>query len=286
MIIDAHNHPDYMGLSCRDIISNMDKYQIDRTWLLTLETPEDEYLPSFYHRYARPDGKGAIPFSSCLACKETAPERFVLGYAPDPRIPYAIERLAAAIEMYGVKVCGEIMLRMMYDSPDAISMFRFCGEKGLPVILEVNYGAERFEQHTRPNYWYGGGIEAFERMLKACPETVFLGHGPGFWAHLSSDDLFDKYSYPQGKLEHGGRVEELMRLYPNLHCDLSAGSGLNALKRDPAFAKTFLLEFQNRVVYGRDLYGNQHQEFLNTLGLPGDVLDKIYSGNALRLVKD
>ena len=39
-------------------------------------------------------------------------------------------------------------------------------------------------------------------------------------------------------------------------------------------------------MYGRDYFDNQHQEFVNSLGLPGEVLEKIYSGNAQRLVPE
>ena len=34
-----------------------------------------------------------------------------------------------------VRVYGELKLRMMYNNPDAIRMFRLCGKKGLPVRL-------------------------------------------------------------------------------------------------------------------------------------------------------
>ena len=53
---------------------------------------------------------------------------------------------------------------------------------------------------------------------------------------------------------------------------------------DPAFATDFVLEFQDRLCYGRDYFDNQHQEFLNSLDFPPTVLDKIYAGNALGLV--
>ena len=38
-------------------------------------------------------------------------------------------------------------------------------------------------------YWYGGGIDCLERLLQKCPETNFLGHAPGFWCHISDDQL-------------------------------------------------------------------------------------------------
>lgn len=90
--------------------------------------------------------------------------------------------------------------------------------------------------------------------------------------------------YPKGKVEPGGKLIDMLRRYPNLYCDISAGSGCNALKRDPGFALDFLLEFQDRMLYARDYFDNVHQEFLNSLDLPSAVLNKIYSGNAVKLL--
>ena len=81
-----------------------------------------------------------------------------------------------------------------------------------------------------------------------------------------------------------GKLPEMFRQYPNLYADFSAGSGLNALQRDPEFARGFLIEFQDRLLYARDCFDNRLQEFLNSLGLPDGVPQKIYAGNALRLV--
>ncbi len=285
MIIDAHNHPDWHGHNLDRFLQNIAQYNIDKTWLLTWECPPDEYDPEHNHTSLR-DGWGAIPFSRGLRYTEHAPDRFVLGYAPDPRRADAIDRLGAAIEIYGVRLYGELKLRMMYDNPDALRMFRFCGEKGLPVTVHIDYEFDTGSKYPRPNWWYGGGIEAFERALRACAETVFIGHAPGFWAHISGDDLYDQVPYPTGKVVPGGKLPQMFRQYPNLYADLSAGSGLNALTRDSPFAREFLLEFQDRLLYGRDCFDNRMQEFLNSLGLPDEVLGKIYAGNALRLVPE
>ena len=51
----------------------------------------------------------------------------------------------------------------------------------------------------------------------------------------------------------GGRVVELMRQYSNLHGDLSAGSGFNAISRDPEFGYGFMEEFQDRLYFGTDI---------------------------------
>jgi len=78
----------------------------------------------------------------------------------------------------------------------------------------------------------------------------------------------------------------MLRDYPNLCADLSAGSGLNALRRAPSFAVDFLLEFQDRLLYARDDFHNQLQTFLDSLDLPKEVLVQVYAANALRLVPE
>ena len=75
-----------------------------------------------------------------------------------------------------------------------------------------------------------------------------------------------------------------MRKYPNLYCDISAGSGNLALSRDPEYAVEFLTEFQDRICYARDYFDNVHQTFLNSLNLPQEIMQKIYAGNAEKLV--
>ncbi|MCX5642117.1 MAG: amidohydrolase family protein [Candidatus Omnitrophica bacterium] len=286
MIIDCHSHPDWCQHDLKKFLANMEKYRIDKSWLLSWECPETECDPHYHDSIPMAGKDGPIPFSRCVSYIERAPEKFILGYAPDPRQPYAMDKLQSAIDVYGVRVYGELKLRMMYDNPDALRIFRFCGEKKLPVTVHLDYEFATGVKYPRPNWWYGGGIEAFERAIQKCPGTNFLGHAPGFWTHISKDERYDKESYPTSKVIPGGTLLSMLRQYPNLYCDLSAGSGLNALKRDPEFTKDFLLEFQDRILYGRDNFDNGHQEFLNKLGLPENVLVKIYSGNALKLVPE
>ena len=284
-IIDAHNHPDWHGHDLPRFLENMARYNIEQTWLYSWECPADEYDPYDYNRVSLVRDGYPIPFTNCLRYKQAAPDKFVLCYAPDPRRPDAIDQLQAAIDVYGVQVYGELKLRVMYDDLDALRMYRFCGEKGLPVTVHIDYEFETGRKYPRPNWWYGGGIAPFARAVAACPQTIFIGHAPGFWAHISGDDQYDKVPYPKGPVLPGGQVPQMFRTYPNLYADLSAGSALTALSRDPEFAKGFLIEFQDRLLYGRDYFDNRLQEFLNGLGLPTEVLEKIYALNALKLLK-
>ena len=214
MKIDAHNHPDWLGHNLTRVLANMGRHQIDRTWLLTWIAPGDEVDP-FYNTAVPPTDGGPIPFERCLAYASQSPDHFVLGYAPDPRRPEAIDQLGAAIDTYGVRIYGELKLRMRYDNPDALRMFRFCGERGLPVVVHIDYEIPTGVTYPRPNWWYGGGIEAFEHAVAACPDTIFVGHAPGFWAHISGDARPEIESYPTGPILPGGKV---VRQQPAARC--------------------------------------------------------------------
>ena len=175
---------------------------------------------------------------------------------------------------------------MMYDNPDALRLFRAAGEMGLPVLLHFDYEYDTGRRFPRPSWWYGGGIDCLERVLIACPETNFIGHAPGFWAHISRDDKYKTEAYPSGPVIPGGEIERLLEKYPNLYCDISANSGLRALLRDTAYTVSFLTRFRKRVLYGRDYYYNDHQQLLSSLALEKEILEDIYFKNALRLIHE
>ncbi len=80
-------------------------------------------------------------------------------------------------------------------------------------------------------------------------------------------------------------VVKLLRKHKNLHCDLSAGSGANALERDLRHARKFVLEFQDRIMFGRDYFDRRQFNVLEKLDLPDKSLDKIYCDNAERLIE-
>jgi len=283
MLIDAHNHPNWHGFNAAKILQNMDEQGIDQLWLFSWEVPEDEYAPS-YHAVLPPTGCG-IPLEDVLAVGREAPDRFVLGYMPHPKRPDAIDRLKAAVEIHGVRVASELKVRLPFDDPDALRLYEACGSMKLPITIHLDYPIDHGRgSYPRPNWWYGGSLDAFERAIRTCPQTVFIGHAPGFWAHISGDDLYGKESYPSGPVLPGGRLSEIMRQYPNLYADLSAGSGLKALQRDRDFGRAFLCEFQDKLLFGRDYFDTRLMDYLLELELPKKVFDKIAYQNAQRLL--
>ena len=282
MQIDAHNHPNWHGHDSKKILENMDEHGIDQLWLFTWEVSEDEYPPS-YHKVLPPTGLG-IPLEDVISVGKEAPDRFVMGYMPHPKRPDAIDRLKAAVEIHGIRVASELKVRVTFDDPDAIRLYHFCGEEGLPVTIHLDYPIDRGRDYPRPNWWYGGSLDAFERAIVECPNTIFIGHAPGFWAHISGDDRAFTDSYPRGKVKPGGRVPQMLRKYPNLFADLSAGSGLTAISRDRKFGKKFLTEFQNKLIFGRDDFNSLLMDYLKSLNLSKIAFEKITYKNALKLL--
>ena len=292
MIIDAHNHADWHKHGFEQFIENMDQYHIDKCWILSWETPREDFNQNYCSVvdggiFDKNWGNGPVPFERCLEYKRRAPERFILGYAPNPIRNDALLCLKSAIDLYGVQACGEVKYRIMYDNPDAIDLFRFCGDAGLPVTLHFDYAdANRTgTESPRRSWWYGGGIDTLERVLQLCPKTNFLGHAPGFWCHISNDEQGYTNAYPKGPVIPGGKIEKMLEAYPNLYCDISAGSGCLALSRDPDYTYRLMTRFPDRFVYARDYFDNIHQELLAKLNLPKNVLELIYHGNAERLAR-
>ncbi|MBR7103311.1 MAG: amidohydrolase family protein [Lentisphaeria bacterium] len=286
-IIDAHNHPDWWGHDLAKTLANMDANNISQAWILSWECGANEFMQHYHQAFLASRDHGPIPFERCVAYKEKAPERFIIGYAPDARDPNACRRLRAAHDIYGAKVCGEVKCRAMYDNPDFLRMFRTAGELGMPVTLHFDYDRQ-FKCDDERVEWWGGTIKTLENVLAACPDTNFLGHAPGFWVHISGDDIWKVKQYPAADdpIPCEGEISRLLRQYPNLFCDISAGSGCTALSRDISFTKKFLTEFQDRVVYARDYFDTRHQDLLRTLDLPVEIMEKIYCKNAERLIEN
>jgi len=179
----------------------------------------------------------------------------VVGYCPQPLLPEAPRLLEAAYHIHRVRVCGEWKFRILFDDPRCLEVYHKAGQLGCPVVLHLDVPYLPDPQTGRPVYqrsWYGGTIENLERALRSCPETRFIGHAPGFWREISGDAAADPSVYPAGPVREGGRLAPLFEQYPNLYADLSAGSALGALKRDPAHDRAFLCRFSDRLLFGRD----------------------------------
>jgi predicted TIM-barrel fold metal-dependent hydrolase len=292
--IDSHQHVFWHGRDDAGLIADMDEQNIALAWLLSWEILPHEDEP-IYHGVLNPlhrraDGTHAgIPLSDLLRTRDRYPERFVVGYCPHPLLNSAPELFEAAYRIHGVRVCGEWKFRLPFDDPRCLELFHKAGSLGCPVVLHLDVPYLPHPQTGKPTYqrnWYGGTVDNLERALRACPETVFIGHAPGFWREISGDANSDPAVYPSGPITPGGRLYDLFDRYPNLWADLSAGSALGVLKRDPAHACAFLCRYAERLLFGRDFYGGDLQAFLDSLDLPLEVQSQIEGKNARRLLKE
>lgn len=148
----------------------------------------------------------------------------------------------------GAAGVGELTSNLPMDDPRVDALFAACEALSMPVTIHIgNLGGD-----------YGLvdsiGLPRLERALRKFPKLIILGHSQRFWAEIGSDVTEENRGRnPKGPVQPGGRIPELMRKYPNLCGDLSAGSGCNAMMRDPDFGYAFMEEFQDRLFYGTDI---------------------------------
>jgi uncharacterized protein len=287
MLIDVHGH---LGRVCMDrrefmdvtnVIAKMDAWGIDLTCMMALsEHPEGAYLES--------------STEDVLAACSRYPQRLVpfclidprYGNRPDMDFTHLLEEYAGR----GCKGIGEFLPKLDFDDPRCLNLYRQAARYKLPVLFDMmdcqhSYG-------LRDDF----GLPKLEHALQACPETVFIGHGPTFWAEISGEVPADnRAGYPKGPVKPGGAVPRLLRKYPTMWAEISAGSGHNAVTRDPAFGIEFLDEFQDKVMFGTDTCRRSDVngpyftvEFMRKLeatqALSTTALEKIRWQNAVRLL--
>ena len=184
-----------------------------------------------------------MPVEQVLAAAGEHPDRVIPFCHVDPRHPDALDRVRR-YHAAGARGFGEHKLRLPCDLPAAMAVYRLCGELGLPVLLHFEY----------VNYNYN--FEDFEAVLRACPETAFIGHAQAWWANISAevphpgDANFT--AYPTGPVVRGGLTDRWLTEYPNLYADLSAGSGLGGITRDPEFARDFVNRQRKKLLWATD----------------------------------
>ncbi|MHB0936456.1 MAG: amidohydrolase family protein [Armatimonadota bacterium] len=288
MLIDIHGHigrvvPDRREfVDPTNLIAKMDHWGIDKTCVMALsEHPEGAYLES--------DTEDVI-----AACSRF-PDRLIPFCLIDPRhgnrADFDFSHLLEEYRGRGCKGIGEFLPKIDFDDPRCLNLYRQAGQYGLPVLFDMqdtdtSYG-------VRDDY----GLPKLEHALQACPETIFIGHGPTFWAEISADVPAEyRNTYPPGPIKEGGAVPRLLRKYDNLWAEISATSGTNAMTRDPRFGLEFMDEFQDKVMFGTDsclrsdinrIYPPValQRDLVENRKLPEDVLEKIRWQNVTRLLK-
>ncbi|HBR19415.1 MAG: hypothetical protein A2Y13_04495 [Planctomycetes bacterium GWC2_45_44] len=282
MIIDIHEHAylfeqiNYLPnasdsfLTVEKLLSIMDAKGIDKAVLLPLANAESP---------APVQNVGEL-----LQICKLYPERFIPFCNIDPRLPKDPDKITADDFIFilnrfkdcGCKGIGEITARVYIDSPCMMSFFKAAGEVGLPALIHM----------ITPDFDSYGlmdevGLKRLECVIRNFPKLKMIGHSPAFWNEISGDVTPEiKNEYPTGSVKQGGTLVRLLREYQNLYCDMSAGSGLNALQRDPDYTWKFIEEFQDRLMLGLDHCSVtddiQHIEWLTNARKDGNIKGQAY----------
>jgi len=195
------------------------------------------------------------------------------------------------------------------DDPRLDPLWQTAGELGLPVVIHVadpvaffwplDETNERWEElSAHPEAYFPSPpypsfdtiVSAFARLVERHPRTTFIGAHVGCYA------------------ENLAWVGNLLDRCPNLYVDI--GGRMAELGRQPYTARRFFIQYADRVLFGADCPAGvemyrRHYRFLETddeyftydaddvpgqgrwriygLFLPGEVLEKVYCLNALRV---
>jgi predicted TIM-barrel fold metal-dependent hydrolase len=176
---------------------------------------------------------------------ERRPRRFARSVRTDPSAPDADKVLRDALKDGAVSI-GEMKFHLALDSPEMRRVYDVAAEMNAPVMMHI----QTFP-HFPGEMPYNTGYTQFDKVLRAYPRTMFIGHGDLFWAHISALVPTDR-GYPVGPIERGGLTDKWLSDFPNLYADVSANSGNNALSRDEAFTRDFIARHQKKLLFGSD----------------------------------
>lgn len=143
MLIDSHQHAFRHGRDDKGLVKDMDEHKIDLAWLLTWEIDPWEN-PAQTHHALNPlnirtnSTHAGITLQNLILTRDRYPDRFLLGYSPNPLIGNAATLLEAAHRMYDVRICGEFKSRILIDDPRCLNLFRMAGKLEMPVVLHLD----------------------------------------------------------------------------------------------------------------------------------------------------
>jgi uncharacterized protein len=271
-LIDFHAHmgrlyregyPEKHYLTAAQLVDRMNRDGVDMSVILPLESPEGHW--------------GWLLTEEVIAARDQFPDRLIAFMCIDPRYPNLEALFDVFIEKYGCKGFGEHVPGLPFNHELNKVIYGKCDEHSVPIDIEIG-GVCTDEP----------GLPGLEECLREFPNCIFVGHGPGFWANISGEYAD---GYPPGPVKPGGAIDRLMADYENLYADISAGSGWNAISRDPDFYDGFIERNWRRLMYGSDIMFASHEipqvEWMRRkrAELDVEVFSAIAEGNARRILK-
>lgn len=274
--IDCHLHINHFDRSIEDTIKHMDATGTQKAFVLPLETGEGGVL---------------LRAETVLHAWHQYPDRVIPFCQTDIRRDDVLQRVRA-YHLLGCRGIGEQKEHLPLNDKRVEAIIALCDELNWPITIHFQDGANGYNQ---------GLAEHLETYLKRYRQVRIIGHAQTWWANISADVPPPEKGglYPTGPVKPGGLLDRLMDKYPNLYADMSAGSGYNALSRDPDFTADFINRHPEQLLFGSDCpcrdgqgenfkgkcYATQLQAFLEEVVSDAKILNNIYSQNAMRALK-
>jgi len=236
-VIDIHQHTNYRGRTAPELLAHQRTMGVTQTILLPAGSPV--LRPSTHEGKSIGLAAGAGGNETVLAMAKEYPKEFFFGANEVTDLPGARDEIEKYLKL-GAVIIGEQKFGVACDSPESKILYSLAGEYRVPILLHF--------QDAKYNF----GYSQLFTMLQAYPKTVFIGHAQTTWANIDKNYTLDQGLYPKGPVASGGLTDRYLADYPNYYVDASAGSGLNALRRDPDFTRGFLERHQDKILYGSD----------------------------------
>ncbi len=312
--IDSHLHVNFSGFTSHKIIDYLDQHKLDACWLLTWDE-QNPPIPKIYRHLPFEDINEAkeqyperiIPFCAfdpravdSMSRMQTFFQKGGAGCGElkvamewddkklDPYLSLLNEKKSALVihmeyphEFYmksGETIPEKIMFRLM------TSAFK---EESRKVVRKISNATGILKNHIQQQTRFlPGYLHDFDKLasrIEQFPNIKFIGHGPHFWNHFSSNTNM-YYIHNKGKVNGLGRVDEFLEKYDNFYCDISGNSGFNALNRDLNYTQKFLDKHSSKILFGSDNTPHDFIGLLNSMKLSSEQMKRIMGQNALQLM--
>ncbi|MBI5774070.1 MAG: amidohydrolase family protein [Verrucomicrobia bacterium] len=237
-IIDIHQHTNYHGRTDQQMLAHQRAMGVTQTILL----PSGRRVQRESTHNGKSDGlaAGTGGNDTVIRLAKEHPGEIFFGANEVTDLPEARGEIEKYLKL-GAIIIAEQKFNVDCDSKESEILYALAGEYRVPILLHF--------QHAT----YNKGFERFHKVLEKFPKVNFIGHAQTWWANIDAGHADQKVLYPKGsKVTPGGITDRLLRDYPNMFADMSAGSGLNALLRDEEHTRGFLERHQDKILYGSD----------------------------------